>query len=108
MICKNCGKEIHDDSNFCNYCGVKQKGQSSQHAAPNTNAQATHKQERKLLTLKQAIFWGLFFIYSLGWILSFLNHSFPTNYDKGKAILFWILPLLFVVVKRSIKSFTKK
>lgn len=24
MYCKNCGKQIDDDSKFCNYCGTEQ------------------------------------------------------------------------------------
>jgi RNA polymerase subunit RPABC4/transcription elongation factor Spt4 len=24
MFCKSCGKEIEDNSNYCNYCGANQ------------------------------------------------------------------------------------
>ena len=29
MYCKHCGKEIADDSKFCNYCGANQKAVSN-------------------------------------------------------------------------------
>ena len=29
MYCKHCGKEIADDSKFCNYCGANQNAVSN-------------------------------------------------------------------------------
>lgn len=37
MFCRNCGKEIPNNTNFCNYCGAAQNNSSSQ------NMQANHQ-----------------------------------------------------------------
>ena len=107
MICKNCGKEIVDDSRFCNYCGVAQpehKGNTTDCSKGHTDCQ----RKKTLLTRKQAIFWGLYLLYTVGWLLTYFNEGFPTTYEKVRAVLLWILPLLFVVAKRSMKNFVKK
>ena len=33
MFCKNCGKEISDDTKFCNHCGAAQDSSSAQPSA---------------------------------------------------------------------------
>ena len=107
MICKNCGKEIAEDSRFCNYCGVPQSSHPDCNASCCTNTQSADTMKRHLLTRKQAIFWGLYFVYTMGWVLSLCNQPSLSTEDIVKGVLFWILPLLFVVAKRSMKSFIK-
>lgn len=36
MFCRNCGKEIPENTNFCNYCGAAQKNGSAQNAQANS------------------------------------------------------------------------
>ena len=85
MICKNCGKEIAEDSRFCNYCGVPQSAHEDGNANNGGNGLSANQMKRHLLTRKQAIFWGLYFLYSMGWILSFCNNSFQTTYEIVRA-----------------------
>ena len=44
MYCKNCGKEIDDDSKFCQYCGVEQsKKETGTYTEPKVNNTPKHK-----------------------------------------------------------------
>lgn len=35
MFCKNCGKQIPDNTKFCNYCGAQQVTDNNMNSAPN-------------------------------------------------------------------------
>ena len=52
MFCKNCGKEIEDDSKFCNFCGSKQ--QSATAISENNQATEDDKTNKRMWS----IFWG--------------------------------------------------
>lgn len=36
MFCKNCGKEIPENTNFCNYCGAALNNGAAQNTQPNS------------------------------------------------------------------------
>lgn len=68
MFCNKCGKQIVDDSNFCNFCGAKveilpqegveapaaQYSQSTQAAVPSAAEQAMQRVSLKETLIKQA------------------------------------------------------
>lgn len=68
MFCNKCGKQIVDDSNFCNFCGAKveilpqegvgapaaQYGQPAQAAVPSATEQAMQRVSLKETLIKQA------------------------------------------------------
>ena len=68
MFCNKCGKQIVDDSNFCNFCGARveilpqegvevqnaQYSQPAQPAVPNATEQAMQRVSLKETLIKQA------------------------------------------------------
>ena len=89
MYCNKCGKEIADDSKFCQYCGMEQSGNTKKKVVieiPEIEIKSNIKlkQETKILLI-------LYFLWLLCWIIYFVNED-SENY---LLLLFQILfPLL--------------
>lgn len=62
MYCKHCGKEIADDSKFCQYCGGKQ-GEITSNDETNTSSSANFVKEKK--SSKS------FFSDKIGWLIGY-------------------------------------
>ncbi|MBQ7344372.1 MAG: zinc ribbon domain-containing protein [Clostridia bacterium] len=77
MFCKNCGKEIADDSKFCNFCGSEQQSTTS------ISEKTSSTEEEKSSTPLWGIFFGcLIFIFIIVLIIVIVtndNSSTPTS-----------------------------
>jgi hypothetical protein len=94
MFCKKCGKEIPDDSNFCQYCGV---------SLSNNKANDIIKKGKTLITIKheKKFGWGLYKI------KIYIDGSFIKEIKSGKIVSFEIengRHIIFCEAKRCERS----
>ena len=88
MFCKNCGKQIDDDSSFCRYCGQKQSAEVQNVAVQSFDQQppspATDELEKKKDTLSGEILkWGIMSLaFAQSFWLSFIGIIFYAKMKK--------------------------
>ena len=73
MYCKECGKEIANDSKYCNYCGTIQSFESNRGKFLRSNL----SKNPHFFTLKKVIIFSLIFV--LATILFFLIKKHPVS-----------------------------
>lgn len=93
MYCKRCGKEIADDSKFCQHCGGKQEDSFASPANNAVKSEEPKKQEKviKMPTIKtnlsdnQKKWIGLYVVWAL---LNFIFIFIQGDYDDSSSYFF--------------------
>lgn len=104
MYCKKCGKEIADNSKYCQYCG---EIQTSDNPRKKIVVQFPIIEFKTKMTRKSKILLVLFIIWSLYWILAIADES--NNPENFLLILIvWIAPVFLYNIPRIIKWIFKQ
>lgn len=95
MFCKNCGKQINDNSKFCMYCGcnVDEKDNIISHdeTEPSTNTNKPPKSS----CVKWLIFYSLWLTFCIvGTILDFQSRSHPIHPLIPLFVLGFVVPFI--------------
>lgn len=104
MYCKKCGKEIPDNSNYCQYCGDVQ---TSDNSSKMIMVQFPIIEFKTKMTRMNKILLVLFIIWSLYWIpLAIIEEL--NNPDNFLLILIvWIAPVFLYNIPRIIRWILK-
>ncbi len=121
MFCKECGKQIEDDSKFCMYCG-KEYVNVQKNSPPEFNPIITNNRIEKInkvlgLNISNKLI-GFYLLWVLiHFIILLINGQFETNgdfwpitdsriykYDISEFLIFTIVPLMLLIIMNFLKS----
>lgn len=102
MYCKKCGKEIPDNSNYCQYCG---NIQTSDNPRKKIVVQFPIIEFKTKMTRKDKILFVLFLIWSLYWIFLLIGGELE---DVEIILLVWIAPVFLYNIPRIIRWILKQ
>lgn len=110
MKCPNCGKEIADDSKFCEYCGTKVESIPAGGKKPSTQGimsfgEAISTCFNKYITFKgrasrPEFWWFTLFSFLVSLVAEFIDGAMGTFILTMAVYLFMLLPGLSVSVRR--------
>ena len=107
MYCKECGKEIANDSKFCNHCGAKQSTSVKDTRDKKIVLEVPEVIIKNKISKGTKIFIGIYIIYLFIILLICINAG-RMNDEEVTWTIFWsTLPALVVLVRylyRLIKS----
>ena len=100
MYCKHCGKEIADDSKFCQFCGGKQDilSDSTKNAESDTKKESTRGKVIEIPTIKTnfsdktkwILFgYGIWFVFNLYWLFAGDKSEYAASYFQPFADVPW-------------------
>ncbi|MBR5715994.1 MAG: zinc-ribbon domain-containing protein [Bacteroidales bacterium] len=94
MFCKYCGKQIADDSNYCQHCGGKIKGIDLQQSECKLNIKPELSKVNGKHLYKWGIIYSIYFIINLILLLSGYEdaHSFKYLWPFGNSYSRWNKP----------------
>ena len=94
MFCKNCGKEINNESVFCPHCGKCNAEQQSPALSPNYNNTANYSSDDNICAILGLVF--AFLIPLAGLILSCIGLKKPKYH--GLAVAGLVISIIFIVI----------
>ncbi len=100
MYCKHCGKEIADDSKFCQHCGGKQNilSDSTNNAESDTKKESTKGKVIEIPTIKTnfsdktkwlLFSYGIWFVFNLYWLFAGDKSGYAASYFQPFADVPW-------------------
>ena len=99
MYCKECGKEIANDSKFCNHCGAKQSTSVKDTRDKKIVLEVPEVIIKNKIPKNTKIFIGLYTIYLFCIFLYCISESRMSNDDVLWTIIWATLPVLIVLVR---------
>lgn len=108
MYCKECGKEIANDSKFCNHCGAKQSTSVKDTRDKKIVLEVPEVIIKNKISKGTKIFIGFYIIYLFIILLICISEG-RMNEDEVTMAIFWsALPALIVLVRYIYKQIKSK
>lgn len=99
MYCKECGKEIPNDSKYCNHCGIKQTDSKKVVIqVPEIEVKANLSRTSKILLVSYTL-------WSIVWLIAILN---TRGMDSIVFTVFWLFPLVIYIIPKIWKWMIKQ
>jgi hypothetical protein len=106
MYCKHCGKEIADDSKFCQYCGAPQKEEHHNILTKFNNINLSYKAKFLIVVYGLWVLLNLYWFITGNWYSGRYDYFFPFDaddcgcYDLSEFIVYVFgLPLLIYGIR---------
>lgn len=108
MYCKECGKEIANDSKFCNHCGAKQSTSVKDTRDKKIVLEVPEVIIKNKIAKSTKIFIGFYIIYLFVILLVCISEGGLNDNDVAVAIFWSALPALIVLIRYILKQIKSK
>lgn len=108
MYCKECGKEIANDSKFCNHCGAKQSTSVKDTRDKKIVLEVPEVIIKNKIPKNTKIFIGFYIIYLFVILLVCISEGRLDDEEVVAAIFWSALPALIVLIRYILKQIKSK